>query len=111
SPFSAFAPLSSRSSIPLSALVFSYRVPHFKCSPDFTLLSRGRGPAYPMPDTAVISYKEDVTVRLLTTFKRLISEGSLISGSRLPAERELAEKFQVSRPSLRQALKVLETIG
>jgi GntR family transcriptional repressor for pyruvate dehydrogenase complex len=64
-----------------------------------------------MPDTAVISYKEDVTVRLLTTFKRLISEGSLISGSRLPAERELAEKFQVSRPSLRQALKVLETIG
>src|SRR5207244_12342655 len=57
------------------------------------------------------SYKEDVTVRLLTTFKRLLSEGTLISGSRLPAERELADKFHVSRSSLRQALKVLEIIG
>jgi GntR family transcriptional repressor for pyruvate dehydrogenase complex len=55
--------------------------------------------------------KEDVTVRVLTTFKRLISEGTLKLGSRLPAERELAEQFQVSRSSLRQALKVLEIIG
>jgi GntR family transcriptional repressor for pyruvate dehydrogenase complex len=55
--------------------------------------------------------KEDVTVRVLTTFKRLISEGSLKAGSRLPPERELAEQFQVSRSSLRQALKVLEIIG
>ncbi|MPZ19841.1 MAG: FCD domain-containing protein [Luteitalea sp.] len=55
--------------------------------------------------------KEDVTVRVLTTFKRLISEGTLRSGARLPAERELAEQFQVSRSSLRQALKVLEIIG
>ena len=55
--------------------------------------------------------KEDVTVRLLTSFKRLISEGALVAGSRLPAERELAENFQVSRSSLRQALKVLEIMG
>jgi GntR family transcriptional regulator, transcriptional repressor for pyruvate dehydrogenase complex len=55
--------------------------------------------------------KEDVTVRVLTTFKRLISEGSLKAGSRLPPERELAEQFKVSRSSLRQALKVLEIIG
>ena len=55
--------------------------------------------------------KEDVTVRVLTTFKRLISEGTLKAGSRLPPERELAEQFQVSRSSLRQALKVLEIIG
>jgi GntR family transcriptional repressor for pyruvate dehydrogenase complex len=41
----------------------------------------------------------------------LISEGTLKAGSRLPAERELAEQFQVSRSSLRQALKVLEIIG
>jgi GntR family transcriptional repressor for pyruvate dehydrogenase complex len=56
-------------------------------------------------------FKENVTVRLLTTFKGLISEGTLISGTRLPAERELAERFQVSRSSLRQALKVLEIMG
>jgi GntR family transcriptional repressor for pyruvate dehydrogenase complex len=55
--------------------------------------------------------KEDVTVRLLTAFKRLISEGALVAGSRLPAERDLAESFQVSRSSLRQALKVLEIMG
>jgi len=55
--------------------------------------------------------KEDVTVRLLTSFKRLISEGALVAGSRLPSERELAENFQVSRSSLRQALKVLEIMG
>src|SRR6185503_17253921 len=55
--------------------------------------------------------KDDVTVRLLSNFKRLISEGALVAGSRLPSERELAENFQVSRSSLRQALKVLEIMG
>ena len=58
-----------------------------------------------------LAAKEDVTVRLLAAFKRLISEGALVSGSRLPAERDLAESFQVSRSSLRQALKVLEIMG
>ncbi len=55
--------------------------------------------------------KDDVTVQVLSTFKRLLSEGSLKPGARLPAERELAERFQVSRSSLRQALKVLEIFG
>ena len=55
--------------------------------------------------------KEDVTGTLISVFKRLISEGSLVPGHRLPAERELAEMFGVSRSSLRQALKVLEIMG
>src|SRR5262249_39193700 len=55
--------------------------------------------------------KEDVTATLVGVFKRLISEGSLAPGHRLPAERELAEMFGVSRSSLRQALKVLEIMG
>src|SRR5215831_4622546 len=55
--------------------------------------------------------KEDVTATLIGVFKRLISEGSLAPGHRLPAERELAEMFGVSRSSLRQALKVLEIMG
>jgi GntR family transcriptional regulator, transcriptional repressor for pyruvate dehydrogenase complex len=59
----------------------------------------------------LIHSKDDVTVRVLSTFKRLISEGALVAGARLPSERELAEKFQVSRSSLRQALKVLEIMG
>src|SRR5262245_14774598 len=55
--------------------------------------------------------KEDVTGTLIGVFKRLISEGSLVPGHRLPAERELAEMFGVARSSLRQALKVLEIMG
>jgi GntR family transcriptional regulator, transcriptional repressor for pyruvate dehydrogenase complex len=55
--------------------------------------------------------KEDVTGMLISVFKRLISEGSLVPGRRLPAERELAALFSVSRSSLRQALKVLEIMG
>ena len=55
--------------------------------------------------------KEDVTVKLISIFKQLISEGALVAGCRLPSERELAESFGVSRSSLRQALKVLEIMG
>src|SRR5690348_10875458 len=55
--------------------------------------------------------KDDVTVKLIGVFKKLIGEGALSPGARLPAERDLAEKFGVSRSSLRQALKVLEIMG
>ncbi|HYP14905.1 MAG TPA: FadR/GntR family transcriptional regulator [Bryobacteraceae bacterium] len=55
--------------------------------------------------------KEDITGRLICVFKQMISEGSLVPGERLPPERELAEKFGVSRSSLRQALKVLDVMG
>jgi len=64
-----------------------------------------------LPAIEPVPLKEDVTVRLLSNFKRLIAEGALVAGSRLPSERDLAENFQVSRSSLRQALKVLEIMG
>lgn len=35
----------------------------------------------------------------------MILEGSLKPGQRLPPERELAERFGVSRPSLREAIQ------
>ena len=41
----------------------------------------------------------------------LILEGVLRVGDRLPGERELARQFDVSRPILRDALKVLEARG
>lgn len=41
----------------------------------------------------------------------LISTGTLLPGQRLPAERDLAEQLNVSRPSLREALIRLESDG
>lgn len=41
----------------------------------------------------------------------LLLDGVLSSGDRLPAERELAERLDISRPVLRDALKELESRG
>jgi GntR family transcriptional repressor for pyruvate dehydrogenase complex len=43
--------------------------------------------------------------------EQLILEGALRPGEKLAAERELAEKLAVSRPSLREALEKLQTRG
>ncbi|MCP5365414.1 MAG: FCD domain-containing protein [Hyphomicrobiales bacterium] len=50
----------------------------------------------------------DVVAREL---EKLIFEGVLKPGDRLPPERELAQEFDVSRPSLREALQKLESVG
>ena len=41
----------------------------------------------------------------------MILEGSLVAGQKLPPERELAVQFEVSRPSLREAIQKLEAKG
>lgn len=41
----------------------------------------------------------------------LIDTGELTAGAKLPAERELSERFGVSRPTVREALIVLEVEG
>jgi GntR family transcriptional repressor for pyruvate dehydrogenase complex len=43
--------------------------------------------------------------------EELILEGSFAPGEKLPAERELALQFEVSRPSLREAIQKLEAKG
>lgn len=50
---------------------------------------------------------EDVAEQL----RDAILDGDLAPGSKLPPERELAERFQVNRTSLRQAIKTLEGLG
>ncbi len=43
--------------------------------------------------------------------ERLILEGGLKPGDKLPPERELAETFEVSRSSVRDAIRTLELMG
>jgi len=43
--------------------------------------------------------------------KQMIAEGRLKSGDQLPPERDLAEKFVVSRTSVREALRALGSLG
>lgn len=49
--------------------------------------------------------------RVLEQVKRLIEQGNLKPGDRLPSERELATRIGLSRASLREAFRVLEVQG
>lgn len=54
---------------------------------------------YPVPKLVAMRLQE------------LILSGELAENSRLPSERLLAQRLQVSRPSIREALKNLESLG
>ncbi len=62
-----------------------------------------------MPFQKIITEKLSSSVTL--QIEKLILRGILRPGDRLPAERELAERFGVSRPSLREAIANLDTRG
>jgi GntR family transcriptional repressor for pyruvate dehydrogenase complex len=66
--------------------------------------SGGRVDIEPIKSTRI--YEE-----IIRQVKLMIAEGRLKSGDRLPPERELAEKFLVSRTSVREALRALESLG
>ncbi|RUO33503.1 pyruvate dehydrogenase complex transcriptional repressor PdhR [Aliidiomarina sanyensis] len=48
---------------------------------------------------------------IVSQMERMIVDGTWAAGERLPAERELAVRFAVSRPSLREAIQKLEAKG
>ncbi|MFQ5882447.1 MAG: FadR/GntR family transcriptional regulator [Candidatus Methylomirabilales bacterium] len=50
---------------------------------------------------------EDIVAQV----KELITVGKLKPGDQLPAERELSDMFQVSRASVREAIRALESVG
>ncbi len=49
--------------------------------------------------------------RIVEQLEHMLLEGSFAAGQKLPSERELAERFDVSRPSLREAIQKLEAKG
>lgn len=54
---------------------------------------------------------EKLSQSVVVQIERLILRGILRPGERLPAERELAERMGVSRPSLREAISELQDAG
>lgn len=68
-----------------------------------------------MPPTETTGFmaiqRMDVFRAVLEQIERYISSNHLQPGDRLPSDRELASRLGVSRPIVRQALKVLEGLG
>lgn len=52
-----------------------------------------------------------ISEEIVSQIRLLISEGHLKPGERVPSERELATLLGVSRPSVREAIMVLEAMG
>jgi GntR family transcriptional repressor for pyruvate dehydrogenase complex len=59
----------------------------------------------------VIPRTKPVPELILDEIARLITEGILKPGDRLPSESELAERFGVGRSSLREAMRALQLLG
>ncbi len=55
--------------------------------------------------------KKSIPEAIIQELKSLIDSGHIPQGGKLPAERELAKILNVSRPSLRVAIKVLSLLG
>src|SRR5260370_41213403 len=55
--------------------------------------------------------KTRIHEEVVSQVHELIKEGKFKAGDQLPSERELAETFKVSRTSVREALRALETQG
>lgn len=55
--------------------------------------------------------QEPAADRVVAQLLGLVKAGNLKAGDRLPSERELAEMFNVSRPTVREALRALVVLG
>lgn len=55
--------------------------------------------------------RPDLFKEVLARIRQLIRDANLSPGDQLPSERELAAIFGVSRPTVRQALRVLDNLG
>lgn len=52
-----------------------------------------------------------VSKEIMNQLRELILNGKLKTGEKIPSERELTERFQVSRNMVREAIRGLETLG
>ena len=66
---------------------------------------RAKGP------TSIVPRPDQAAGRVVGHVRRLIEQGQLHPGDRLPPERDLAVEIGVSRPSLRSGLQKLGAMG
>ncbi|MGB9304723.1 MAG: GntR family transcriptional regulator, partial [Mycobacterium sp.] len=67
-------------------------------------------PLAPMIDSGMAGVRSPKTAELVAgTLRRMIVDGRLANGDFLPHEKDLMEHFQISRPTLREAVRVLES--
>jgi DNA-binding FadR family transcriptional regulator len=52
-----------------------------------------------------------ISERITRSIRRQIAAGKLVPGEKLPPEREMARRYQVSRASVREAFRALEQLG
>src|SRR3954464_6136386 len=64
-----------------------------------------------MPDKPTPRARREKPQQIADELRRLIIEGELEDGESLGHEPDLIERFGVSRPSLREALRILEAEG
>ena len=55
--------------------------------------------------------KSRLSEEIVDFIKKLIVDGRLKPADKLPSERDLAERFNVGRPTVREAIRTLELIG
>src|SRR5436853_2454829 len=60
---------------------------------------------------AAASRQARVSEAIVHRIKKQITEGRLVAGHKLPAEREMARRFKTSRVSVREAYRSLEELG
>lgn len=71
---------------------------------------RDRQPRYRLPDVGPIGHTK-VTEWVVTALRAFIEANGMQPGDKLPPERVFIEQLEVSRSSLREALRVLSTLG
>jgi DNA-binding FadR family transcriptional regulator len=73
--------------------------------------SKTLGSDMSVPHTPAKLYRGRVADQIVEDLREQILSGALPDGSRLPAERELAAQYDVSGPTIREAIRVLTAMG
>jgi DNA-binding FadR family transcriptional regulator len=75
-----------------------------------TTLQKAEHPIRLPPRKCAVPQEKRTYTKVLDQMLELIHAGAFPAGGRLPPERELAERFKVSRPTIREAIIALETL-